>query len=334
MAELTHGILREQLTAERAHVQGQLSQLGHDNERESFDENFADSGQVTAERGEVDALVGALLELLEDIDAALAKIDAGTYGLGARRATGRSPRRGSRRCRRPASASSAPRAAGSGSPYRPAPVDRVSVIFFVGLVVAVILHELSHGVVALWFGDDTAKKAGRLTLNPVPHIDPFGSLILPALGALSGAPILGWAKPVPVNPARLRNGRRDMLLVSLAGPATNLALASVAALFARGAYATIEFGGGTYSELPLVVLVPFLFAMVNLFLGLFNLVPIPPLDGSAILERMLPRSALEGWYRFRPYGMLVLFVLVFSTGFVATAFTPVIERLYEFTFGA
>lgn len=213
-------------------------------------------------------------------------------------------------------------------------MDRVSVIFFVGLVVAVILHELSHGVVALWLGDDTAKRAGRLTLNPVPHIDPLGSLILPAIGALSGAPILGWAKPVPVNPAQLRNGRRDMLLVSLAGPATNLALASVAAVFARGAYATIEYGGGAYADLPLVVLVPFLFAMVNLFLGLFNLVPIPPLDGSAILERMLPRSALDGWYRFRPYGMLVLFVLVFSTGFVSTAFTPVIDRLYEFTFGA
>lgn len=212
-------------------------------------------------------------------------------------------------------------------------MDRVSVIFFVGLVLAVILHELSHGVVALWLGDDTAKRAGRLTLNPVPHIDPLGSLVLPALGALSGAPILGWAKPVPVNPARLRNGRRDMLLVSLAGPATNLLLAAAAAVFARAAYATIEQGGGTYAALPLVVLVPFLFAMVNLFLGLFNLVPIPPLDGSAILERMLPPSALEGWYRFRPYGMLVLFVLVFSTGVVATAFAPVIDRLYEFTFG-
>jgi len=205
----------------------------------------------------------------------------------------------------------------------------VSIVFFVGLVVAVILHEISHGVVALWLGDDTAKRAGRLTLNPVPHIDPLGSLILPAIGALSGAPILGWAKPVPVNPALLRNGRRDMLLVSLAGPATNLTLAAAAAAFARAAYATIAHTGGTYANLPLVVLVPFLFAMVNLFLGMFNLVPIPPLDGSAILERMLPSSALETWYKVRPYGMLVLFVLVFSTGVVSTVFAPVIDRLYE-----
>jgi len=212
-------------------------------------------------------------------------------------------------------------------------VDDVSVIFFVGLVAAVILHEVSHGVAALWLGDDTAKRAGRLTLNPVPHIDLLGSIILPAIGALSGAPILGWAKPVPVNPARLRNGRRDMLLVSLAGPATNLVLAACAAAFARAAYATVDFAGGSFSDLPLIVLVPFLFAMVNIFLGLFNLVPIPPLDGSAILERMLPRSALRWWYKVRQYGMLVLFVLVFSTGVVSTVFTPVIDRLYEFTFG-
>ncbi len=213
-------------------------------------------------------------------------------------------------------------------------MDSVNVIFFVGLVVAVILHEISHGVVALWLGDDTAKRAGRLTLNPVPHIDPFGSLILPAIGALSGAPILGWAKPVPVNPALLRRGRQGMLLVSLAGPATNLALASAAAVFARAAYAAVEHDVAYYADLPLVVLVPFLFAMVNLFLGLFNLVPVPPLDGSAILERMLPSSALGAWRSFRPYGMLVLFVLVFSTGFVGKAFSPVVERLYEFTFGA
>src|SRR3954470_15965801 len=109
---------------------------------------------------------------------------------------------------------------------------RETIVFFVALVVAIILHEISHGIVALWFGDDTAKRAGRLTLNPIPHIDPFGSLILPALGALAHIPVIGWAKPVPVNPNRLR-GRRDMLLVSLAGPATNLSLMLVAAVVAR-----------------------------------------------------------------------------------------------------
>src|SRR6185503_10256514 len=103
-------------------------------------------------------------------------------------------------------------------------MDRVTVIFFVALVASIILHEISHGVVANWFGDDTAKRAGRLTLNPVPHLDPFGSVILPAMAALAGVPVLAWAKPVPVNPNQLREPRRHMLYVSLAGPATNMLL--------------------------------------------------------------------------------------------------------------
>src|ERR1700690_3966690 len=107
--------------------------------------------------------------------------------------------------------------------------DQLTVIYFCAVVVAIILHEISHGVVAWWFGDDTARRAGRLTLNPVPHIDPFGSIILPALGALSGVPVIGWAKPVPVNPNRLRNQRRDMLFVSLAGPATNFTIMAITA---------------------------------------------------------------------------------------------------------
>src|SRR5213596_149092 len=115
-------------------------------------------------------------------------------------------------------------------------MDRATIIFFVALVASIILHEISHGVIALWFGDDTARRAGRLTLNPVPHIDPFGSLILPALGALANIPVIGWAKPVPVNPSRLRNSRCDMLFVSLAGPATNLILMLVAAYIARALY--------------------------------------------------------------------------------------------------
>ena len=111
-----------------------------------------------------------------------------------------------------------------------------SFIFFGCLVVAIILHEISHGVAALFFGDDTAKRAGRLTLNPVPHIDPFGSLILPAMGALAGLPVLGWAKPVPINPSRMRKPRRDSLYVSLAGPFSNFALMVAAALAARALY--------------------------------------------------------------------------------------------------
>ena len=210
-------------------------------------------------------------------------------------------------------------------------IDRVTVLYFVALVAAVILHEISHGVVALWFGDDTAKRAGRLTLNPVHHIDPLGSIILPVLGALSHLPVIGWAKPVPVNPARLRNGRRSMVFVSLAGPITNFILAAVAALVARSMYhRTGALPVFTLGQLPLVVLVPLLFAAVNLLLGIFNFLPIPPLDGASLIERVLPKEWLSGWYQFRQYGLLILFVLLFWTGLASRVFTPVLNHLYRF----
>ncbi len=203
------------------------------------------------------------------------------------------------------------------------------VIFFVALVVAIILHEISHGVVAWWFGDDTARRAGRLTLNPAPHIDPFGSVILPAMGALAGFPVIGWAKPVPVNPARLRHPRRDLLLVSLAGPATNLGLMLIAAFAARSLY-TPRFGITTIGDLSFALRATLAFAVVNLFLGLFNLVPIPPLDGSAILEHFLPRDLLPGWRRFQPYGIAVIFGLVFFTRLPSRLFDPFLVHLYSF----
>jgi Zn-dependent protease len=207
-------------------------------------------------------------------------------------------------------------------------VDGLTVAWFAALVGAVILHEVSHGVVALWLGDDTARRAGRLTLNPVPHIDPFGSLILPALGALSGAPVLGWAKPVPVDPRRLRGGRRQMVYVALAGPVTNLVLMGAAAVATRELMGDRPFA--RIADLPLGARLAFVFAVVNLFLGVFNLLPIPPLDGSALLERVLPREWLPAWDRFRPYGILVLFLLVFSTGFTGELLEPFFLRLLEF----
>ena len=207
-----------------------------------------------------------------------------------------------------------------------------SVIFFGCLVVAVILHEISHGVVALWFGDRTAKEAGRLTLNPIPHIDPFGSIIMPALGAIVGIPVIAWAKPVPVNPGRLRHPRRDMLYVSLAGPATNFLLMIVAALAARAAYRSVD-PVSYIDQLPLGIQILFSFALVNLFLGLFNLLPIPPLDGSSLIERVLPAAWLPHWYRFRPYGFLVLFLLVFSTGVISEFLEPFERWLIRFVFG-
>jgi Zn-dependent protease len=209
---------------------------------------------------------------------------------------------------------------------------REALIFFVCLVVAVILHEISHGVVALWFGDDTAKRAGRLTLNPIPHIDPFGSIILPAMGALSGLPVIGFAKPVPVNPARLRRPRRDLVFVSLAGPTTNFLLCLIFAVIARWMVDQGRGIGGTFDNATgdLLLEIVFYFALIYLLLGLFNLLPIPPLDGSALVERVLPAKWLPHWYRFRPYGMLVLFALVFFTGVIDTIISPFYDALLDF----
>ena len=225
-------------------------------------------------------------------------------------------------------------------------VDGQSVIFFSCLVVAIILHEISHGVVANWFGDDTAKRAGRLTLNPVPHIDPVGSIVLPAIGALTGAPVIGWAKPVPVNPNRLHNPRTNMFTVGLAGPASNLLLATAAIFAARyflGQLPAVtqqaaHFYAGTNailsaSELGWGFRIAYSFAMVNVFLAVFNLIPIPPLDGSAIFELIMPRSWLPHWYRFRPYGLLVLFAVVFWTGLVGVLLDPFIRTVNELVLG-
>ncbi|MET0422125.1 MAG: site-2 protease family protein [Acidimicrobiia bacterium] len=210
---------------------------------------------------------------------------------------------------------------------------QTAVISFFCLVVAVILHEISHGVVALWFGDDTAKRAGRLTLNPVSHVDPFGSVILPAMGALAGFPVFGYAKPVPVNPTRMRNPRRDSLIATLAGPVTNLLLMTAAAFAAHAVYdPSTVLPGSTVADLPLLVQVLFTFAWVNLALGVFNFLPIPPLDGSALIERVLPEEWLPQWYRFRPYGFLVLFLLVFSTGLIGRLLNPFYDRLFDFVF--
>ncbi len=210
---------------------------------------------------------------------------------------------------------------------------REALILFGCLVVAVILHEISHGVAAYWFGDDTAKRAGRLTLNPIPHIDPFGSIVLPAMGALAGLPIIGYAKPVPVNPQRMRNPRRDMLFVSLAGPASNMVMMIGAALATRWllhggrSLATSFDSSGSNLLLDIV----FSFAVVNLLLGLFNLLPIPPLDGSAIFERFMPRSWLPMWWRVRQYGLLIVFLIVFMVpGLITRIVSPFYDALYNF----
>lgn len=174
-------------------------------------------------------------------------------------------------------------------------------LFLVVLVPSVILHEVAHGVTALGFGDDTAKRAGRLTLNPLPHIDPFGTVILPALLAFTAGGAFGYAKPVPVNPSRMRRPRDHGLLVSLAGPATNIALAVLAAVALRALLPTAS---------DMVLDLVFRFGIINVVLAAFNLLPIPPLDGSAVVERVLPRRLLPGWRRLRQWAMPLLLLLV------------------------
>lgn len=195
------------------------------------------------------------------------------------------------------------------------------VVFYGCLVVAVILHEISHGVVALAYGDDTAKRAGRLTLNPIPHLDPIGSVLLPAMAVLANLPVLGWAKPVPVNPNKLRDPRRQMLLVGLVGPFTNFVLMLGAALVAR------SLSDGPSLDAHDVFK---LFAYVNLFLGVFNLLPIPPLDGSSLIERVLPPRALPTWWKIRPYGFLVLFLGLFYLNIFGTIIDPFFTALQRF----
>ncbi len=181
-----------------------------------------------------------------------------------------------------------------------------TLLLLAALFGSVILHEVSHGAVALGFGDDTAKRAGRLTLNPVSHVDPVGTVILPTILVLAGASPFGWAKPVPVSPAKLRSPRNQSLLVSLAGPAVNIVLALVAAVVLRG----VIPDGGYAGSPPLAHEALLSLGLVNVVLAVFNLIPLPPLDGSAVVERLLPARWWPGYLRVRQYSMAILLILV------------------------
>jgi Zn-dependent protease len=191
-------------------------------------------------------------------------------------------------------------------------IQSTEIIYWAVLIPSIILHEISHGWVANFFGDDTAKRAGRLSLNPLRHIDPFGSVILPALLVLSRSGVaFGWAKPVPVNISRLRHPRNNSIWVSLAGPFTNAVLFVVCGLVFRFLFDHGVFLSAVNTGLPLGYEILFEAAMANLTLCFFNLLPIPPLDGSVLIERLLPPSALQGYFRIRPYGMLIVFAVAF-----------------------
>jgi Zn-dependent protease len=174
-------------------------------------------------------------------------------------------------------------------------------ILVVVLLFSVIIHEVAHGYVALRNGDPTARMLGRLTLNPIPHIDPIGTIILPLLLLLTHSPILfGWARPVPVNPLNFRNHKWGEISVSAAGPLSNLGLAVVFAVLFRLA--------GSNEGLLLLANIG---VSLNIILALFNLIPIPPLDGSHILAWVLPRNLSLTYQRLEPYGFILLLVLLY-----------------------
>ncbi len=191
-------------------------------------------------------------------------------------------------------------------------------LFIVVLIFSIVVHECAHGVAAERAGDPTARMLGRITLNPIPHIDLIGSIALPAILIISGSAFLfGWAKPVPVNPAYFRDRRRDEIRVSFAGPASNLLL-SVVFLFLSITWAV--FGGATPDSLFLSVFN--IGMLINLVLAFFNLMPIPPLDGSHILENVLPPRFAQFMAQIRPYGFMIL-ILVIMTPIIRIPFLPV-----------
>ena len=205
-------------------------------------------------------------------------------------------------------------------------MDQILLIFqIIVFIFSVMVHEISHGAVALKLGDDTAKKEGRLTLNPLKHIDPIGSVILPLFLIVSRSPfIIGWAKPVPIDPRNLKNPRTDAGLIGAAGPLSNFFLAIVFGVFIR--ILTISGSANVNALIDLLSVIVF----TNLILGIFNLVPLPPLDGSSVLFAILPQA----WSGIRlfllRYGFWILLFFVFF-GFQFLA--PIIISLFRLITG-
>lgn len=182
------------------------------------------------------------------------------------------------------------------------------ILAFPILLYSAILHEIAHGLVADRLGDPTARLSGRLTLNPISHIDPFMSILLPLFLFISGLPVFGGAKPVPIDPFNFREGKKDIALVALAGPLTNLLLAAAAALLLHG-FALIP---GTQSSLigMIAALILQVAMQINLYLAIFNLLPIPPLDGSKVFALLLPDSIADSYLYIGSIGVLILFLLL------------------------
>lgn len=192
----------------------------------------------------------------------------------------------------------------------------ISVLCFVP---AIVLHEASHGFAAYKLGDPTAQRAGRLSFNPLKHVDPFGTVIMPLLLIAMNMPVFGYAKPVPYNPAYFENPRKGDLIVGLAGPAANLVMAVLAGLVAWALYLVLPVAQLVQqSDLFYYFYLMFLpmFALINLYLMFFNLLPIPPLDGSSIFAFFLPQKYLPQYYKVQRYAMPVFLIVVLLVPYV------------------
>lgn len=207
--------------------------------------------------------------------------------------------------------------------------------WLVPLVIAIVFHEVAHGLVARRLGDPTAERMGRLTLNPIKHVDPVGTLILPMVLAIAQAPIFGWAKPVPVRADRLRRPRRDMMIVALAGPGMNFLLAIAAtAILAFG----LALGGGDpLSPGGFIASNAFNFLLINIFLAVFNLIPLPPFDGGHVAEGLMPPAWAVHFRRLGRYSLLILFSLLLivpaiwpQANIVAKAVLPIVNAIARF----
>ena len=209
-------------------------------------------------------------------------------------------------------------------------------IWLVPLVIAIVFHEVAHGLVARRLGDPTADERGRLSLNPIRHIDPFGTVILPLALAITHAPVFGWAKPVPVNFRRLNHPRRDMVLVALAGPGMNLILALFGAAILA---ATISLSGGAQDGAARFVAANALnFILINIFLGVFNLLPVPPFDGGHVVQGLLPPALARSFGKIGRFSLLVLVMLLLvlpmlGVDIIGHIVSPLVDRIAVFILG-
>ena len=207
-------------------------------------------------------------------------------------------------------------------------IDLIEIlIVLVVLISSLSVHEAAHAFAADRLGDPTARQLGRLSINPAVHVDPVGTLLFPLIAYVTGVPLIGWAKPVPVDPRFLKHPRRDFAIIAAAGPASNLVMAAIGSAvlaLARNLAGPGDFVGGTISDalLPLF----FTFAVVNVLLAVFNMIPVPPLDGGNVLIGVLPGNTARQVERLRPYGILILYALML-TGALNSLLGPIVGYL-------